>query len=289
MTNAELNQEEVQFLNDAAQFFSNPGMVSKSLTWIGKPIEAAHDRLPARVRNGIAKATDKAIKKAMVAAVATIPKTGPHDLTASGAAAKSGQSSLLHRGLATLTGAVGGVFGLPALAIELPLTTVLILRGISDQAQLHGHDLNDLETRLECLMVFSLGTSNPNDDATNSAYFATRTGFAKLVQSASAFAINLSAKEFASAVEKGTAPVLIKLISQVAKTFQVRVAQKFLAESVPVVGAIGGGFLNYAFTEFFVTAAKFHFGVRALEKKYSAIHIQDQLKQRMSVLGQPHQ
>jgi hypothetical protein len=180
---------------------------------------------------------------------------------------------------------MGGLVGLPALAIELPITTVLILRAISDQARLYGHDLTDLETRLECLMVFTMGVPDPeavpneNGERRSAAsYFMTRASFVSIMKRAAATAGAFSAKELLTTVEKGSAPIMMKMIAGVAEKFQVRVSQKFLAESVPLVGALGGGALNYAFTDFFVTAARYHFGIRALEKKHGQTIVQEYLK-----------
>ena len=172
------------------------------------------------------------------------------------------------------------MFGLASLAVELPITTVLILRGISDQARLYGHDLNELETRLECLMVFTMGVPETSalageptgDQKSINRYLMTRATFMGLMREAVAVAGAFTTKGLASG------PILSRLVAKVAEKFQVRVSQKFLAESVPLVGAIGGGALNYAFTDFFVTAARFHFGIRALEKKHGEEIIQEYLK-----------
>ena len=83
-------------------------------------------------------------------------------------------SSYLHKVLAATSGAVGGSFGLAALPIELPISTVIILRSIGDIARAEGEDLHDPETALSCLQVFALGGSKGELDAANSGYFAVR-------------------------------------------------------------------------------------------------------------------
>ncbi len=290
--NPYITVEDLKFLNEAAVFFENPGKIAKGLAWAGKPVEVMHDRLPEKAKTAIAVVTEAAIKKAFVAAVRTIPEKDAVPLHEQEAA--SLKSSRTHLGLTTLTGVLGGLVGLPALAIELPVTTVLILRAISEQAQLYGHDLNDLETRLECLMVFTMGVPDADGPANGisvtgdllddrrrksaASYFMTRASFISIMKRATATASAFSAKELLTAVEKGSAPLMVKLVATVAEKFQIRVSQKFLAESVPIVGALGGGALNYAFTDFFVTAARFHFRIRALEKKYGESLVQDYLK-----------
>jgi hypothetical protein len=68
-------------------------------------------------------------------------------------------------------------------------------------------------------------------------------------------------------VEEG-APILVRLISQVASRFGAVVTQKVAAQAVPVVGALGGGAVNYVFIEHFQAMAQGHFTVRRLERRY---------------------
>lgn len=269
--------EELKFLNEATDFFRDPGLVVRGLAFLGKPVEALHDRLPSKAKGAISTATRKAVEKGLVAAINTIQKN-----SGVGEIKKSEASTWIHKGSATLTGAVAGFFGLPALAVELPVTTVLILRGISDQARLFGFDLNQVETRLECLMIFALGSSSTTkDDAVESSYFLARAAHAQVLKQAADFVAKLSAQEMLDAVNKGSAPILVKLITHIAKLFEIRVSQKVLAEMVPVVGAVGGGALNYAFTDFYCKTARYHFGIRALENSYGTEEIHALMRERL--------
>ena len=51
----------------------------------------------------------------------------------------------LHSFAAATSGALGGFFGLSGAALELPFTTVIMLRSIGDIARSEGHDLTDAE------------------------------------------------------------------------------------------------------------------------------------------------
>lgn len=62
--------------------------------------------------------------------------------------------------LVGVTGGVSGVLGFGALAMELPLTTTLMLRPIAEIAQHEGEDLSQIESRLACLEV-SAAPSTP--------------------------------------------------------------------------------------------------------------------------------
>lgn len=274
----DLKISESMKLDEAAVFFQDPGLMIKGLNYIGKPIESAQQMLPPKAQAMIQKASEAAIRKALSVALTTLPQ----EVKDSKMTAQGRNSEFLHRGLATLAGAAGGVFGLAAIPVELPLTTVLLLRGIADQARLQGLDLQDPEIQLECLMVFAMGSQSEKDDALNSSYFVSRLAFSQLISQASAAAVGLSMKDLLSAIDKGTLPILVRVITKVAEVFQVRITQKAVSEALPVIGAVGGGALNYAFSQYFMTAAKYHFAIRQMEKHYGQNEVQDELRIRMA-------
>ena len=59
-------------------------------------------------------------------------------------------------------------------------------------------------------------------------------------------------------------------MTQIASRFGVVVSQKVAAQTVAVVGALGGAAVNLAFTEHFQDVARGHFTVRRLERVYGA-------------------
>src|SRR5271154_7602662 len=67
---------------------------------------------------------------------------------------------------------------------------------------------------------------------------------------------------------KEGAPILLKFVTQVAARFGLVVTQKVAAQALPVVGAVGGAAVNYAFIEHFQDIARGHFTVRRLERLY---------------------
>jgi hypothetical protein len=93
----------------------------------------------------------------------------------------------LHRALATASGAVGGTFGLAALPVELPASTVIMLRSIADIARSEGEDLSAPETALAYVEVFALGGRAGSTDASENGYFAIRSMLAKTVTEAVRF------------------------------------------------------------------------------------------------------
>lgn len=215
----------------------------------GRPIEFIAQVLPASASQAVTAATSRGLAMALAAALRTLP--GPPFIA----------SRLMHKALATASGAAGGAFGLVALPVELPLSTVVMLRSIADIARSEGEDLSDPETALACLQVFALGGRTGSDDAAESGYFTVRAILAKSVSEAARFIAERG-------IVSESAPVLVRFIALVASRFGVVVTQKVAAQAVPLIGALGGAAVNYAFIEHFQDVARGHFTVRRLERAY---------------------
>ena len=82
---------------------------------------------------------------------------------------------------------VGGFFGLAGVAVELPISTTIMLRSIADIARSEGENLKSNDTKKACIEVFALGGKSKSDDASESGYFAVRTLLARSVTEASEF------------------------------------------------------------------------------------------------------
>jgi EcsC protein family len=205
----------------------------------------------------ITTATSKALEMALAAALRTMPH------------APRGGSQLFHKALAlaTAAGAAGGAFGLATLPIELPVSTIIMLRSIADIARSEGEDLSDQEAALSCVQVFALGRRPGSADASESGYFAVRGMLAKSVTQAARFVVERGV------IEEG-GPILVRFITQVASRFGLVVTQKLAAQAIPLVGALGGAAVNYAFIEHFQEVARGHFAVRRLERAYGKEAVQ---------------
>jgi len=159
------------------------------------------------------------------------------------------------------TGGIGGFFGLPALAIELPISTTIMLRSIADIARSEDETLNKIESKIACIEVFALGGPSISDDASESGYFAVRAGLAQYVTKTAEY---IAQKGL---TEEG-APALVRLIIQIAERFSIQVSEKAAAQAVPAIGAAGGAIINALFIDHFQDMARGHFIVRRLERKY---------------------
>lgn len=244
-----LTPEDAAALQKAVAALEHPRLAARLTNLVGKPIELIARALPAPVSAYIAKVTSRALELALKAALKSMRDT------------PGGASRLMHKALATASGAGGGAFGLPGLAVELPVSTIIILRSIADIARHEGEDLSQPEATLACLQVFALGGRAGSADASESGYFAVRGMLAKSVTEATRFIAERGV------VQEG-APILVRFISQIASRFGAVVTQKVAAQAVPIFGAVGGGTLNYIFIEHFQEVAHGHFTVRRLERRY---------------------
>src|SRR5438445_10835208 len=244
-----MTEGDLAALRSAAAALEHPGLAARLTTMVGKPVELIGYALPASASQAITAATSKALEMALEVALRSM-----HQAPRAG-------SQRLHKALATASGAAGGAFGLAALPIELPLSTIIMLRSIAEIARSEGEDLSDPEAALACVQVFALGGRPGSSDASESGYFAVRAMLAKSVTQAARFIVERGVLE-----EGG--PILVRFITQVASRFGVMVTQKLAAQAIPLVGALGGAAVNSAFVEHFQEMARGHFTVRRLERAY---------------------
>jgi hypothetical protein len=244
-----MTPDDLTALQKAVRLLEHPSLAARLTNLVGKPIELIGRALPASASRVIATATSRGLALALQIALRTMP----HKPVAG--------SQLLHKALATTSGAAGGAFGLVTLPVELPVSTIIMLRSIADIARSEGEDPSDPESALSCVQVFALGGRAGSDDVSESGYFAVRGMLAKTVTEAARFVAERG-------VIKEGGPVLLRFITEVASRFGVVVTQKVAAQALPVIGALGGAAVNYAFMEHFQDIARGHFTVRRLERTY---------------------
>ncbi len=256
-----LNSDDTAFVREAVRYLERPSLAVRLANVVGRPVEAVTGLLPKSVHDIVHMALEKTVDTALrsIPAVRS-PSVNPEWRRA---------ASVLgwrHVAATTGTGMAGGLLGLPGLAVELPITTGLMYRSIAVVARECGEDLSLAQTRLECMAVLSKGGPSKDDDAMESTYFATRIAMSRMVGDASRHLVTLSARELADATVRLSSPALVRLISAVASRFNITVGQKVVAQAVPVMGALGGGAVNAAFTDHFNRVARYHFGLRRLER-----------------------
>ena len=245
-----MEKEDLERLKYARSLLEHPSFFAKIGNVLGVPVEKALKFLPNRWQDVVADATHKALATALRVAVSTM------DDKPSAVAYNK-----LHKWAATASGTGGAAFGLPALAVELPRSTTIILRSIADVARSEGESIKSMEARLACLEVFALGGGGKSDDASETGYFVVRASLAEAMAKA---ARHVAHKGLA----KEGAPALLRLITLIGNRFGVAVSEKAAAQAVPAIGAIGGGLINLVFIDHYQDIARGHFIVRMLERKY---------------------
>ena len=255
-------KDDINDLRYAKTLLENPSLAARVSDLLGIPIEKGFEHLPASWKDAVQRATEKSLEKALNFAIRTVNKRK-----------RPASSNKTHKFLVLATGAGGGTFGLPALTIELPVTTTIMLRSIVDIARSEGEQVSLLETKVACLEVFALGGRSKNDDGTETGYFVVRATLARIISEATNYIADLG---FA----REGAPAVVKLIAALASRFGIIVSEKVAAQAIPLIGAAGGALINTIFIDHFQNMARGHFTVRRLERHYG----QDLIRQEYNSL-----
>ncbi|MDJ0720160.1 MAG: EcsC family protein [Desulfobacterales bacterium] len=243
-------------LRRAKKMLDTPGLAARLTGAMSIPVAKGLALVPAPCLRLVGRITQAAVQRALAAAAKTL-RTRHRQPAASGR----------HTLAVVLGGAVSGAFGLPALALELPLSTTVMLRSIAAIARSEGHDPRDPRVRLECVQVFALGGPAPPTAAAETGYFAVRAALARSVAEA--------ARHMArQTVGTQGAPALVRFITQVTARFGLVVSDKVVAQAIPLIGAVGGGFVNFLFIRQFQRTARGHFIIRRLEARYGEAEVQ---------------
>ena len=260
-----LSATDREALAAAVRRLESPSLARRLAAIAGKPVAFVQRALPAAASTAVAKLANHALEGALEVALFSL-----RDHRIAG-------GRKLHSGLAVTSGAIGGAFGLAALAVELPVSTTIMLRAIAAIAHQEGEDLGDPRTGLACLEVFALGTTAADETGTETDYFAVRAILARGLVEIADLAIDKGA------VREG-APVLVRFLTQIAARFGVVVSQKVAAQAVAVLGAVGGAAVNLAFIEHFQDMARGHFTVRRLERTYGVAAVRSEYERLKSEL-----
>ena len=203
------------------------------VTMIGGRVENLIDRLPVEARGSIEGATRRALEIAFDAAARSRGRVAD-------------TSDWLNTAVTTAMGAAGGAGGLPTALAELPVTTTVLLRAIQGIAAEHGFDPADEVVRLDCLQVFAASGPLERDDGADFAFLAARVSL--------------------------TGASVRGLIAKVAPRLGVVLGQKLAAQAVPILGAVAGAAVNYAFTSYYQQMAHIQFGLKRLSRDTGLDH-----------------
>jgi len=261
-----LNPNDLEILRDAYSQLENPSLAIRISSALGMPVEAVTREISKRAPKAVVEAVSSSSHRALEIVLQTSMRSVKDDDQVT---ARPG----LHKVAAMTTGAVAGFFGIETLIVELPVTTGIMFRSIADIARAEGESPQEPETLINCMQVFALGSrASDKDDAAETSYYGVRLALSKAVTDALQYVAS-------QGVGSATAPALVRLISTLASRFGVVVTQKAMAQTIPVIGAIGGGLVNTIFISHFQDMARGHFAIRRLEREYGVDVVQEAYSQ----------
>ena len=235
----------------------------KSIDKVGSVVETGMRKIPKKTQTWLQKQVNKILMATLKANLLTLQK---------GKAFKK-PSKKTYKTLVTSSGIASGIFGSTTgvgtliFTSEMAVSTKFIMRSIMDIARSHGEDLHNINTQLACLQVFAFGNSTKDKDGLETSYYSTRVAMNSAIKEAGKFIAQNGLKDLSKLLVTSTNP-LLKFLGTIASRFTIQVSEKFIAQAIPVLGAVGGGSLNYAFINHFQKIADAHFTIRALERKY---------------------
>jgi hypothetical protein len=253
---SELSPQDLQDLREAKERLEHPGLAARLADTLGRPLESGFKLLPDNWYDRLGGLTESALMRSLDLSLATLGKS------------RLGRShNLVHRIVVTGSGAAAGMFGLGSLAVELPFSTVMILRSIAEIAREEGFNLTHPTVKLACLEVLAFGGCSRGDDASKSGYWMVRGALAHSLSEASS---HIARK----GLTKESGPALARLISLIASQFGSVVTEAAAARAIPVIGAVSSGTVNYLFMRHFQEMAKGHFVIRRLEAIYGSATVE---------------
>ena len=232
-------------LDDLARRYRSAGRSGVQIVnLLGAQAENLLNRLPEPVREGLGAGTEQALHIALAAA-STSRRAVPD------------QPDWVNTALGSALGAAGGFGGMAGTMVELPATVTLLMRSVQGVARREGFDPEADSVKFDCIRVFAGGGPLAHDDATD-------LGFLSVKMSLSGKALN-------------------QMIAAIAPKLATVMGQKLAAQTVPVLGAVAGATVNYAYTDYYQKVAQVHFGLRRLAIEADMDHalLLDRLQRRL--------
>src|SRR5580700_2534264 len=127
---ATMTEADLEDLLHAARLLEQPGFAGKLADMAGRPVSSILGRLPAIFNDKLRGIVSDAMVHCLKVAISTLDTEGTGEA-----------SRWLPKLMTGLTGGLSGLIGLPALALELPVTTTVMLRSIAEIARSEGENL----------------------------------------------------------------------------------------------------------------------------------------------------
>jgi hypothetical protein len=230
---------------------------------LGNKIERGLQAIPLKQQEWLQQQVNKALMLAVRSNLATMEKGKPFKKP----------SPKTYKALVTTTGMASGAFGSATglgtaiFASELIISTQFMMRSILDMARSEGEDLNSYDTQLAAMQVFALGGTTHSSEGMDTSYYTSRVALDAAIKGAASFMARNGMQGLSKLLRASSNP-LVKVVGLIAGRFSVQVSEKFIAQALPIAGALGGGSVNFLFINHFQTMARAHFSIRRLERQY---------------------
>lgn len=266
-----ITPEDLAILHKAKADMEQLGWAIRNINKIGTTLESGLKFVPTKAMTKLQNVTEKALMATVKANLLTIQKDKQFKKP----------SNRTYKAIVTGSGALSGFFGSTTglgtaiFASELAITTKFMMRTIMDIARSEGEDIYTLEGQLSCLEVFALGGAAKGDDETDTSYYGTRVALSVSLKKATASTVKATLETLVKSASVMGSNAVSNFVYKIATRLSVLLSEKFLAQAVPVIGAAGGGTLNYVFVDHFQKMASAHFAIRRLERKYTQPMVQE--------------
>lgn len=264
-----ITPNDLEALKQAKSNMLNVSWAMRNVNKIGDTVDTGMTFVPEKVVVKLQSITKTALLKVIKANLLTIQKNKEFKKP----------SKLVYKSIVTSSGALSGFFGATTgfgtaiFASELTLTTKFLMRTIMDIARSEGEDIYTLEGQMACLEVFALGGESKDDDDLETSYYTTRIAINSAVNNVSAAGVKVGLETLVKGASTLGSGVLSNFVSKIATRLSLLISEKFLAQALPIVGAIGGGGLNYVFVDHFQKMATSHFTIKRLERQYGEAEV----------------
>lgn len=264
LTKNVISREDLETIKKCKASMEHIGWAIKGVNAIGNSLETGARFIPEKALNVLQKTTEKILLGLLKANLLTISKNKQ----------LKEPSSITYKAIVIGSGTVGGFFGSTTgigtaiFASEMTITTKYILRSIMDIARSQGEDIYSLEGQMQCMEVFALGGKSKDDDGMDTSYYAARAALSSTLKNLTSASLQAAINTAANSSAAFGSSALNKFITQIAARFSVLISEKFMAQAVPIAGALGGGSMNFIFINHFQKMATSHFTLRRLERKY---------------------
>jgi len=259
-----ISPDDLEVIKSAKHAMENLGWAIKGVNKVGNTLESGSKYIPNWALSFIQKSTEKILLGILKANLLTISKNKKFKKP----------SKKTYKAIVTGSGIVGGLLGSTTgigtvvFVSEMTITTKFLMRTILDIARSEGEDIYSLEGQMQCLEVFAIGGQSKDDDGVETSYYVTRAALSASLKSVTASRIKYAINTAAKGVSAMGSNAVTKFITQIAARFSVLFTEKFVAQAIPIAGAIGGGTINLVFVNHFQKMATAHFTLRRLERKY---------------------